>query len=74
MRSAFFIGAVLCVSAVQAASAADLPVSRHREAVIPLKAPAAGVACLRWVEQTYSWYNYCDPIPHYARRKYSWWD
>jgi hypothetical protein len=74
MRFAFFIGAVVFVSAMQAVNAADLPVLRHKEAVIQLKAPAANVSCLRWIEQTYSWYNYCDPIPHYDRGKYSWWD
>ena len=49
--------------------AADMALPR--ETVIPTKAPAAEVACLRWVEQNYSWYNYCDPVPHYPRQKHN---
>jgi len=34
-----------------------------------VKAPKAVAeqVCLRWVQTTYSWYNYCDPIPYYPR-------
>ena len=32
---------------------------------------SAEAVCLRWVPQTYSWYNYCDPIPYYGRKDYS---
>jgi hypothetical protein len=44
--------------------AADLAVPKQ----MPTKAPPAEAVCLRWVEQNYSWYNYCDPVPYYPRR------
>jgi hypothetical protein len=34
---------------------------------------AAEPVCLRWVQQTYSWYNYCDPVPYYPRSTRLWW-
>ena len=34
---------------------------------------AAEPVCLRWVQQNYSWYNYCDPIPYYPRSTRHWW-
>ncbi len=42
------------------------------------KAPAQRVAaaeasCLRWVQQNYSWYYYCDPVPYYPRSSRYWW-
>lgn len=43
---------------------------------MPVKAPtrvAAEPVCLRWVQQNYSWYNYCDPIPYYPRATRFWW-
>ena len=33
----------------------------------------AEVVCLRWVQQNYSWYNYCDPVPYYPRSTRHWW-
>jgi hypothetical protein len=60
--------AALCLMAGPG-MAADLAVPK-KEAMIPTKAPAAEVVCLRWVEQNYSWYNYCDRIPHYSRKDY----
>jgi hypothetical protein len=34
------------------------------------------VECIQWVRQNQSWYNYCDPVPYFARTAYgdSWWD
>jgi hypothetical protein len=58
--------ALLCISA-SSGFAADI-------AVPVKKAEAPKVAekvCLRWIEQTYSWYNYCDLIPYYGRSKTS---
>ena len=34
---------------------------------------AAEPVCLRWVQQNYSWYNYCDPVPYYPRATRYWW-
>jgi hypothetical protein len=56
------------------AFAADLALPK-KEAVVsrPVATPVvADQVCLRFVEQTYSWYNYCDPIPYYGRNKYPW--
>jgi hypothetical protein len=25
------------------------------------------------VQQNYSWYNYCDPVPYYPRSTRYWW-
>jgi hypothetical protein len=50
--------------------AADMALPRHKEVVAPEKIAANEIACVRWVEQNYSWYNYCDPVPNYGRRKY----
>jgi len=37
----------------------------------PQEQKSAEMVCLRWIPQTYSWYNYCDPIPYYTRREYT---
>lgn len=57
--------ALLCIMA-SPAMAADLAVQT--------KVAKAPVECLRWIQQTYSWYNYCDPMPYYGRgrNKYVW--
>jgi len=52
-------------------SAADLAVPQ-KEVVAATQPQAAEAVCLRWVEQTYSWYNYCDPIPYYGRQRPTW--
>jgi hypothetical protein len=46
--------------------AADMPVKAAPRVV-------AEPVCLRWVQQNYSWYNYCDPIPYYPRATRFWW-
>jgi hypothetical protein len=42
---------------------------------LPKKEAVAGapvqVACLRWVEQNYSWYNYCGPVPYRPRQNHN---
>ena len=48
--------------------AADMAVKAPKEAKV-----AAEPVCLRWVQQNYSWYNYCDPIPYYPRSTRYWW-
>ena len=58
--------ALLCVI-TSSAFAADLAVPAQREAVA--QPQPTEVACLRWIEQTYSWYNYCDMIPYGGRHK-----
>ena len=49
--------------------AADMAVKTAKEP----KVAAAEVVCLRWVQQNYSWYNYCDPVPYYPRATRYWW-
>jgi len=62
--------ALMCAMA-SPVMAADMAVKAAPKAV---KAPPKQAACLQWIEQTYSWYNYCDPIPYYGRgwNKYVW--
>jgi hypothetical protein len=36
-------------------------------------APTNEPACLRGVQQNFSWYNYCDPVPYYPRATRYWW-
>jgi hypothetical protein len=52
--------------------AADLSVRPHKQAAAPQPSRVAEASCLRWVEQNYSWYNYCDPIPDYGRELHNW--
>ena len=58
-KAALAVGIALLCGTASSVLAADMAV----------KAPAAvaAPACLRWVQQNYSWYNYCDPIPYYPR-------
>jgi hypothetical protein len=58
--------ALLCAAASQA-FAADMATKA------PKKVAAAEQVCLRWVQQNYSWYNYCDPVPYYPRNTRYWW-
>lgn len=72
MRTAHFLaGVVFLCAAVSAANAADMAV-RQKHAAVPEKVAPAEAVCIKWVEQNYSWYNYCDPIPYYGRNKYAW--
>lgn len=48
--------------------AADMAMPKKAAVV---RAPAVEVACLRWVEQNYSWYNYCDPVPYRPRQNHN---
>jgi hypothetical protein len=52
------------------ALAADMPVKAPKEAVVREAPVATERVCLKWVEQTYSWYNYCDQVPYYSRHRY----
>jgi hypothetical protein len=61
--------AVVCLSGGPAL-AADLPVKAQKEAVVREAPVAAERVCLKWVNTTYSWYNYCDPVPTYSRHRY----
>lgn len=73
MRALLFAAgmAALCIMS-SPGIAADLAVPQ-KDVVMPTKAPAAEAVCLRWVEQNYSWYNYCDPVPYYPRKyAYHW--
>jgi hypothetical protein len=53
------------------AVAADMAVPVERRAVAQEQ-----VDCIRWVRQNQSWYNYCDPVPYFAKTTYGdyWWD
>jgi hypothetical protein len=54
--------------------AATSPVLAAEVAVkAPKRVVAAEPVCLRWVQQNYSWYNYCDPVPYYPRATRYWW-
>jgi len=59
--------AVLC-AAVSPVLAADIPAKAPRERVA-----VAEPVCLRWVQQNFSWYNHCDPVPYYPRATRLWW-
>ena len=59
--------AVLC-GITSPVLAADMAVKATKEARV-----VAEPMCLRWVQQNYSWYNYCDPIPYYPRATRYWW-
>ena len=59
--------ALLCAAASQAL-AADMITKGPKAARV-----AAEPVCLRWVQQNYSWYNYCDPVPYYPRSTRYWW-
>jgi len=58
-KAALAVGIALLWGTASPVFAADMAV----------KAPKAVAeqVCLRWVQTTYSWYNYCDPIPYYPR-------
>lgn len=58
--------ALLCAAASQA-PAADMATKASK------KVAAVEPVCLRWVQQNYSWYNYCDPVPYYPRNTRYWW-
>jgi len=60
--------ALLCAVTSQV-FAADMAV----KATPAPRVAAADAACLRWVQQNYSWYNYCDPVPYYPRSTRYWW-
>ena len=68
MRTAPIAASVALLFAMTSSGiAADLVRPAQRQ--VAVQPQATEVACLRWVEQTYSWYNYCDSIPYYGRQK-----
>ena len=58
-KAALAVGIALLCGAASQTLAADVAVKAPKAVAEPV--------CLRWVQQTYSWYNYCDPIPYYPR-------
>ena len=67
-RTAIAAGiALICVSATPVL-AADMVTKGPKVA-----RGAPEPVCLRWVQQNYSWYNYCDPVPYYPRNTRYWW-
>ena len=70
MRTApIAISVALLFAMTSSGIAADLVRPAQKQVTVPVQPQATAVACLRWVEQTYSWYNYCDSIPYYGRQK-----
>ena len=61
-KAALAVGIALLCGTASPGFAADMAVKGPKAAPV-----VAEQACLRWVQQTYSWYNYCDPIPYYGR-------
>jgi hypothetical protein len=57
-----FLAAVL-MSAASSAHAADLAYPDK------VRVHSSHADCVRWVEQTQSWYNYCEPV-RYPPRTY----
>jgi hypothetical protein len=67
----FGIIAILLMPAFDA-GATDIAVPMGRRVEV-VQTP---VVCIQWVRQNQSWYNYCDPVPYFARTTYGdyWWD
>lgn len=63
-------GIALLCAVTSPVLAADMAVKAPKEAP---RVSTAEAVCLRWVQQNYSWYNYCDPIPYYPRSTRYWW-
>jgi hypothetical protein len=70
MRAWMFAGAALafCLTALPA-GAADLIVPPAKRVVTAPRVAPREAACLRWIEQTYSWYDYCGPVPYYGKHQ-----
>lgn len=73
MRAALLFASALVLGWTAFAQAADLAVPVQKRTVIREPRPVAQPVCMRWIEQTYSWYNYCDPVPYYSRHRYDSW-
>lgn len=58
-----FLAAVL-MSAASSAHAADLAYPKK------VRVHSRHAVCVRWVEQTWSWYNYCEPVRYPPRAYY----
>jgi hypothetical protein len=56
------------IAAVSSASAAGLTLKKPRTHVASVQAE-----CVRWVEQNWSWYNYCGPVRYPPRFRYNSW-
>jgi hypothetical protein len=67
-KTAIAAGIALLCLATSPVLAADMAVKAPKATHV-----AAAPACLRWVQQNYSWYNYCDPVPYYPRAARYWW-
>ena len=68
--ASMMVGIAVCGLAGGVALAADMPVKAQKEAVVREAPVVSERVCLKWVEQTYSWYNYCDPVPYYSKHRY----
>ena len=67
-RTAIAAGIALICASASPVLAADMATKGPKVARV-----AAEPVCLRWVQQNYSWYNYCDPVPYYPRDTRYWW-
>jgi hypothetical protein len=61
-----FATALFAALSFASANAADLTLATKPRAHVA----SAQTECVRWVEQTLSWYNYCDPIRYPPQFKY----
>jgi hypothetical protein len=67
-KTAIPAGIALICALTSPVVAADMTTKAPRAARV-----TAEPVCLRWVQQNYSWYNYCDPVPYYPRATRYWW-
>ena len=67
-KTAIAAGIALICALTSPVVAADMTTKAPRAARV-----TAEPVCLRWVQQNYSWYNYCDPVPYYTRATRYWW-
>ena len=67
-KTAIATGIALLCALTSPVLAADMTTKAPKAARV-----AAEPVCLRWVQQNYSWYNYCDPVPYYPRATRYWW-
>jgi hypothetical protein len=66
MKRLWMLALLVWVGLMPTADAADLQNRNLRTKAAVRVVVADEVDCIRWVRQTQSWYNYCEPIPYYG--------
>ena len=66
MKRLWLLALLTCVGLIQTAGAADLQTRSSRTKAPYRVAVVDEAQCIRWVRQTKSWYNYCEPVPYYG--------